>query len=98
MDTKKSFQMTIKTIRENRNARLNVNSKFPKAMMTNVQMAKGTATVNCGGEWASNEVSKDRANEVVQDAGFIKFCEDFNATATIEYQPQFDTYQVRLHF
>lgn len=41
---KKMFQKTISAIRKE------MDDDYPKAMMTGQQMAKNTATVNCGGE------------------------------------------------
>lgn len=97
MDTKKAFQKCIKTIRDERSNNIGRKTEFPKAMMTGQQMMKGTATVNCGGEWYGNR-SKPIAEQVMEDVRFRKFLEEYDGEACIEHNPQFDSYQVRIYF
>lgn len=94
---KKALQKTVKGIREDLNAANGTASDFPKTMMTGQQMAKNTATVNCGGEWASAEKSLARANAVVADSRFKNFLAEAGATAKIEVT-NFGSYQVRINY
>lgn len=95
--TKKTFQKVIKGIREDRNTTLGKKSNFPKPMMTQKQMDKHEATVNCGGEWGSAESTKAIADVVMADNRFKEFLQDSKAEAKIELNP-FNTYQIRLTF
>ena len=87
---KKDFQNTIKAIRGDR-------YRYPKPMMTEVQMSKKEATVNCGGEWGTTETTYEVATYVMNDARFADFLARHNAKATIEFN-NFGTYQIRIHF
>lgn len=89
---KKDFQQTIKAIRESLNE-----SEFPKAMMTERQMAKNTATVNCEDRYYSQERSKARAEKVITDSRFQDFLKRHNATATIEYNSRKNA-QIRINY
>lgn len=97
LKTKKEFQKAIKNIRNSRNAELGINSNYPKPMMTQVQMDKREATVNCGGEFGTPDEIRDRANYVMADARFKEFLDKHNATANLELNA-FNTYQIRIHF
>ena len=97
MDTKKALQKTVKAIREDRSKAKGMKVEFPKAMMTTQQALNGTATVNCGGEWFGNR-SKPIAEEVMEDSRFRAFLEAEDGEACIEYNPRFDSYQVRIYF
>lgn len=94
---KKDFQKVIKAIRDAKNKECGTNSEFPKAMMTRQQIAKGTATVNCGGEWGSLEGTTYRANKVMNDERFTEFLTRWNATAKIEMN-SFGTAQIRINY
>ena len=91
MSTKTKFQKVIAAIRKAGG------DDYPKAMMTGQQMAKNTATVNCGGEWRSAEYSEMLAATVTADPGFQKFLKEENATANIERNP-FGGVQIRINF
>ena len=95
--TKKQFQKVIGSIRKDRNTAENINSSFPKAMMTYAQMEKKQATVNCGGEWLTAEKTKMIADLVLNDERFIKFLSDNSATAKTEYN-SFGSFQIRVYF
>lgn len=96
---KKDFQKVIKAIRDAKNKECGTNSEFPKAMMTRQQIAKGTATVNCGGEWCkhSPEVARERADLVMKDERFTAFLTKWNATAHIELD-NFGVTQIRINY
>lgn len=94
---KKNLQKTVKAIRDDINATKDRPSDFPKAMMTNQQMEKNTATVNCGGEWANAKTSMERVNAVMNDARFAKFLAECGATAKVEPTP-FGSYQIRINY
>ena len=95
--TKKQFQKVIGSIRKDRNTAENINSNFPKAMMTYAQMEKKQATVNCGGEWSTAEKTKQIVELVLNDSRFIKFLSDNSATAKTEYN-NFGSFQIRIYF
>ena len=78
MKIKADFSKTVGNIRKD------TGNAFPKAMMTNAQMAKNTATVNCGGEWRSTEYSAKLAEAVLNDERFKAFLNRHNAEAHIE--------------
>ena len=88
---KADFQKVIGEIRND------IGGMFPKAMMTNQQMQKNTATVNCGGEWRSAENAMKTVNAVMNDERFKAFLVRQNATAMIEYT-QFATPQIRINY
>lgn len=91
---KKDFQKVIKAIRETNGERTN-----PKPMMTEAQMEKGTATVNCGGEWCkhSPEVARKRADLVMKDERFTAFLTKWNATAHTELD-NYGVTQIRINY
>lgn len=94
---KKQFQAVIGGIRKDRNASENINSSYPKPMMTIVQMEKREATVNCGGEFSTAERTKAIADNVLGDERFKEFIANTEATAKIEMN-NFGTYQIRIKF
>lgn len=94
---KKNLQKTIKTIREERSNAIGREVSFPKAMMTSAQARKGEATVNCGGEWYGRN-SKPIAESLMEDIRFRGFLEETDGEAVMEYNPRFDSYQVRIRF
>jgi hypothetical protein len=91
-DMKKEFQKVIATIRKEKRA-----GSFPKPMMTTSQMEKRTATVNCGGEWGSQESTMEIAKMVMEDERFKSFLVKSEATAKIETN-NFGTYQIRINY
>lgn len=91
MFDKKEFQKVIATIRNEGN------SGFPKAMMTRQQMVKGTATVNCGGEWRTKEYTETLSAAIMKDTRFQSLIEKYNATAEVELNT-FGTYQIRINY
>lgn len=68
-DMKKELQKLVKAFRDGQE----VPSEYPKAMMTAQQIAKGTATINCG----RAEVGKNRAPKMVAFPPFIEWVEKF---------------------
>ena len=90
LKAKKDFQKVIKEIRGSER-------RYPKPMMTGVQMEKRQATVNCGGEWFSYEETLKVAQEVMETNIFKDFLESHNATARIE-RGQLDCAQIRIQF
>lgn len=101
MTTKKAFQYTISKIRKDwRVYNHTPAAEYPKAMMTNQQIEKMTATVNCGGEWLSGTTEKEIANFVMNDQRFLDFLEKYNAVAEIEsfYHYSCIGYQIRIKF
>lgn len=89
--TKKEFQKVIGAIRKN-DAHL---GDYPKAMMTDKQMFKGTATVNCG-EFIYHENSMGLAKSVMENNLFQSFLTKHNATAHVEAVER--GYQIRINF
>ena len=90
---KKNFKKAIDSIRKDRGE----GKSFPKAMMTDAQIEKGTATVNCGGEWVSSESSMNLAKRVASDPRFLVFLAEANAKAAIE-RTSFGAYQIRISY
>ena len=95
---KKDLQKTIKSIRDELNAenpdRVN---DIPKAMMTDQQVAKRTATVNCGAGWhCTGPNSKNLAQTVSDSAAFKEFLSRTGATARLE--PTGYGYQIRINY
>lgn len=88
---KKDFQKVVSGIRKA------VGDEFPKAMMTGQQMAKNTATVNCGGEWKGGVYSRNLADKVLADPSFCAYLERYGATAHLEKTPS-GGIQVRIWF
>lgn len=88
--TKKDFQKVIKTIRGDR--------PYPKAMMTGLQMRKRTATVNCGGAWKPSSVTREIAEEVMEDKLFQEFLARNSAKAELEFVNQDNAWQIRIYF
>lgn len=95
---KKDFQKVIKMIRDENNAHNDSKSSFPKPMMTDAQIDKSTATVNCGGEWGSFESTKKKADIVMSDKRFTDFLTKWNATATVEHVSRFNVLQIRISY
>lgn len=100
MDKKKEFAKVIAAIRKDIRAELGVQIEYPKAMMTGQQERKGTATVNCGGEWCNTATAEKLAETVMNDERFQKYLKDFNCTAAYETLTFYGrtAWQVRLHF
>lgn len=95
---KKEFQKVIATIRKEYGESINrTNCSYPKPMMTEAQMEKRTATVNCGGEWKKLEATKEIAEMVLNDERFKSFLEKYSAQATKELNP-FGTIQIRINY
>lgn len=90
MEKKKEFQKVIKEIRAGR--------PYPKAMMTGQQERKGTATVNCGGAWKPSTVTREIAEEVIEDKAFQAFLARHSATAELEFVKQDNAWQIRIYF
>ena len=83
-DIKKELQKVVKSFRDalpdvtytDRNGELHsYRSDWPKAMMTNQQIAKGTATVNFG--CANSDRPLANAENFQKYEPFIKWCESF---------------------
>ena len=91
---KKEFQETIAAIRKELGS-----TEYPKAMCTGAQYAKGTATVNCGGEWRPTS-SAETANRVMQHPKFAALLKAHNATAAYEQGRYYNMSwtQIRIHF
>lgn len=89
LNTKKELQKVIKAIRGE--------SLFPKAMMTEQQMRKGQATINCGGEYLSEEVTMETVYQVLDAPIFKEFLNKHSATAEIERGGRKQA-QIRIHF
>lgn len=89
---KAEFQKVIGAVRSERGGK-----EYPKPMMTTVQMMKGQATVNCGGEWSTTERTREMAEAVMANNTFVEFINKYNASAKIELN-NFGTYQIRLYF
>lgn len=88
---KREFSKTVSKIRKDEG------DAFPKAMMTGQQMAKGTATVNCGGEWRRTEYCMSLANRVMEDERFKAFLAKCGAVAEIELNQQ-GRPQIRIYY
>ena len=86
---KKELQKVIKEIR--------CGEWFPKAMMTQQQMAKKQATINCGGEYFSEKETMETVNEVLTSQMFNDFLTKHGAKAEIEYGGRKKA-QIRIHF
>ena len=101
---KKDLKKTIKSIRDELNAAKGeagttrcLAHDIPKAMMTDRQVEKRTATVNCGAGWHSTgKDSKSLAHTVNESAAFKEFLERAGATARIE--PTGYGYQIRITY
>lgn len=95
---KKDLQKVISAIRKERQQGENVRLyEFPKAMMTNQQMWKDTATVNCGGQWASKGIDQEIANLVMGDDRFQQFLEKWDANAGFEKESS-GAVQIRINY
>lgn len=97
---KKEYQRLFKEIREKDfgvDSKRHDNCKFPKPMMTEAQMEKGTATVNCGGEWLTVDTTKRIADKVMANESFKAFLTKYEAKAELELTP-FHSYQIRIRF
>ena len=95
---KKDFQKVISAIRKDRQKLENIKLRdFPKAMMTNQQVWKNTATVNCGGQCGSYESTIEIANAVISDDRFIGFLEKWEASAQIERESS-GSAQIRIYY
>lgn len=90
---KKEFQTIIKSLRDELKY-----GDFPKAMMTNSQEAKRTATVNVGRTYWSHkpEVSRERSAIILHHSLFQDFLKKHNATAIIEHNAE--GAQIRLYW
>ena len=100
---KRNFQKTISKIRADWRIEQNIPAAdYPKAMMTNQQMMKNTATVNCGGEWLDSIREREIADRVMNDERFQKLLADFKATAEIERScfgiRTYPGFQIRIHY
>lgn len=97
---KKEYQKLIKDIRENDfgviRGEYRGNCLYPKPMMTETQMSKGQATINCG-DW-NPEGSKARADKMMEIESFKAFLQKYEATAHIEFVDSKDAYQIRIQF
>ena len=98
---KKDFQKVVKMFRDTLPDRINwrgesCRPEFPKAMMTEQQIRKGTATINLG------YVDEAEANEVAESmkmfSPFAMWCESYGATVTgTELNPD-NRWQIRINF
>lgn len=88
---KKQLQKFCKTWRDTDDTR------FPKAMMTIVQMNKNEATINCGGEGMSFTYTDCLADAILKDESFKEIMEQNNATAHKE-RNNFGTIQIRINY
>lgn len=98
---KKDFQKTVKEIREDiKKSCDQPKLEYPKAMMTGQQIRKGTATINCGGEWRSSAFSRTLSSRVFEHKLLKEFCKRNNAEACVEEIKigQFPAFQIRLRF
>lgn len=97
---KKIFQSIIGDLRTKRNIQLGVKEQHPKAMMSNYQMAKNSATVNCGGEWRGREYSQQIADYVMGSQAFTEMIKAYNAKADIEtvIEPGKQYVQIRIRW
>lgn len=98
---KREFQKLIKSIRES-----DFNSRsgceYPKAIMTDGMMQKGEATIifRWAGENANSEIrelTKEKANRMMNIQSFRDFLEKEEATAKIELRDD-NSYQIRIQF
>lgn len=101
---KKDLQKTIKGIREELNAakgeagtRRCIANEIPKAMMTQAQMEKGTATVNCGAGWFSGTETGALADKVKDHEAFKAFLKRSGAKAQIESVAG-SSWQIRIYY
>ena len=67
---KKELAKAVKEIRKTYE-----NTDYPKLMMTKVQMAKGTATVNCG-----NNNDAEKTERIMQSESIKQILNKYNAT------------------
>ena len=89
--TKKEFQRVIGAIRKG------MGEEYPKAMMTNQQMAHNTATVNCGGEFKTTLYTTEMAERVMNDFSFQDFLREYDCTAKWE-ATSLGRIQIRINF
>ena len=94
---KKEYQRLFKEIREKDFGADSKRVEYPKPMMTEAQMEKGTATVNCGGEWLTVDATKRIADKVMANESFKAFLTKYEAKAELELTP-FHSYQIRIRF
>ena len=96
---KKDFQKVVRMYRDTLPDVTNWRNEpcrpeFPKAMMTEQQIRKGTATVNLG--YAKEERARELFNGLTAFAPFVVWCESYGATVTgLELNPD-GRYQVRI--
>lgn len=96
-ECEKELRKTIKAIRDGGTKLFN---EFPKAMMTDAQVAKHTATVNCGARFKrgnANEASLKLAEQVMADERFADFLAKYEMAAHIELSKD-GGYQIRLSY
>ena len=109
-DIKKDFQKAVKAYRDTLpkipqyystgELRGFINPSYPKAMFTEQQARKGTATVNCG--WAGNNEAKSRAHNraagLLATDKFIAWCKNYGIKS-IDFETNPDgNYQIRVRF
>jgi hypothetical protein len=98
-DMKKDFQKVVKAYRDtlpdvtwylSGGKTEQHRPEIPKAMMTEQQMRKGTATVNCG----FGEQSIERAEAVKDYPPFVAWCKTYGIkTVVIERVKYYDNFQ-----
>ena len=98
---KREFQKIIKSIRES-DFNSEAGSEYPKAIMTDGMMQKGEATIIF--RWAGSnanaeirEITKEKANRMMNIQSFRDFLEKEEATAKIELRDD-NSYQIRIQF
>lgn len=87
---KKQLSKTVTSIRNE------IGGGYPKAMMTAQQIEHRTATINCGGEWRPAERTKEIAESVSRNPGFITLIEKHGVVAELEYNRAMDAWQIRM--
>lgn len=94
---KKELQKVCQIIRDERGVeRGRGNTGYPKPILSEDMKRKGTAVINCGGEWFAEEKTKSIANLVLENEAFKTFIETYEAKAFIEKE-RFG-YHIRINF
>lgn len=109
-DMKKDFQKAVKAYRDTLpkvtqyystgEVRGVYNPEYPKAMFTEQQARKCTATVNCG--WAGNDEAKTRAHNraagLLASKKFVAWCENYGIKS-IDFEMNADgNLQIRVRY
>ena len=94
-EIKKELAKAVKEIRDSYDEPDRL-QKYPKLMMTAVQMAKGTATINCGYHSHSGE-DNEKAERILSNPTINELLKKYNGTMKKEKGSE-ETWQIRINY